>query len=66
MPALVAPVVELEVGEMVTPSAVEMASHVEVPAISAEMGARLRAAQVLVGASPVAKASEVQLDLSAR
>lgn|GEM_PF-589130 len=66
MPTLVAPVVELEVGEMVTLSAVEMVSHVEVPVISAEMGARLRAAQVLVGASPVAKASEAQLDLSVR
>ena len=66
MPTLVAPVVELEVGEMVTLSAVEMVSHVEVPVISAEMGARLRAAQVLVGASPVAKASEAQVDLSVR
>ena len=65
MPVLVAQEAEAVAGEMVTPSAVEMVSHVEVPVISAEMGARLRAAQVLVGASPVAKASVAQLDLSA-
>jgi hypothetical protein len=66
VPALVAQVAEEVGGVMVTPSAVEMVSRVEVPAISAEMGARLRAAQVLVGASPVAKASEAQPDLSVR
>jgi len=66
VPVLVAQAAEAVAGEMVTQSAVEMVSHVEVPVLSAEMGARLRVAQVLVGASRVAKASEAQLDLSVR